>query len=131
MKKRMFLLALASAAVLGGCAASDTAKKNSSAESVVGEWRCELYGSELRVEFTEDGKFIDKTDFSENSYRIEDGRIITYVDGDEYSEVALEYSVDGDILTFGGVEYERAESADLQSGEYTDTETENGNGEEE
>lgn len=53
------------------------------------------------------------------------------MDGDEYSEVALEYSVDGDILTFGGVEYERAESADLQSGEYTDTETENGNGEEE
>lgn len=131
MKKRMFLLALASAAVLGGCAASDTAKKNSSAESVVGEWRCELYGSELRVEFTEDGKFIDKTDFSENSYRIEDGRIITYVDGDEYSEVALEYSVDGDVLTFGGVEYERAESAPVQSGEYTDTETENGNGEEE
>ena len=96
--------------------------------SVVGTWSCELYGSELVIEFTDDGRFIDRTASdifnytggTENQYRIRNGKLEVYVEDDPTSVVTLEYSVDGDVLTLGGVEYKRVtlpETAKDKTGE--------------
>lgn len=78
-----------------------------SADDLVGKWRCELYGSELLIEFTDDGRFISYTDMSENCYRIENEAVVTYVDGVLESEVTMKAKVTGDKLVLGGLEYTR------------------------
>lgn len=106
MKKSLLASLLVAVALLCGC--SD--KQKNDTEKLDGVWVCELYGSALVIEFTDDGRFIDRTSFTENNYKIENGKIITYVDGVQDSELALEYSLDGDTLVFGGVEYRRAKN---------------------
>ena len=101
--KRIIVIALLFLSVLTFiCCSSKEVLKDS---DVVGKWRCELYGSELVIEFTPDCRFISHTDGTENRYTVENGCIVTYVDGDVNSELAIEANVDGNVLTFGGVEY--------------------------
>lgn len=76
-------------------------------KELVGVWRCELYGSELLVEFTDDGKFIDHTDSVENRYRIKGDSLEIYVQDAPESTLSIDFKVSGDTLTFGGAEYER------------------------
>ncbi|MCR5353555.1 MAG: hypothetical protein K6D98_04550 [Clostridiales bacterium] len=103
MKNKRLVLALAAALTLVFCLCSCKNKK----DEVVGKWMCDMYGSAQIIEFTSDGKFIDYSTMSENKYKIKDGKIETYVEGEEDSKVAVSYSVDGDKLYFGGAEYER------------------------
>ena len=100
-----FILAPTLFAIVG-CAAKAPIKD----ADIVGKWRCELYGSELLIEFTPDSRFISHTDGTENRYTVENGCIVTYVEGDVSSEISLEASVDGNTLTYGGVEYTRVEN---------------------
>ena len=104
MKKIIVLLLSVLMFLAFACCSSEAALSES---DVVGKWRCELYGSELVIEFTPDSRFISHTDGTENRYTVENGCIVTYVEGDVNSELAIEASVDGDTLTYGGVEYER------------------------
>lgn len=75
----------------------------------VGKWKCELYSSEQVIEFTKDGRFIDYGTLSENRYRLEGENVVTFVEGDPSSEVAIPYNVKGNTLVFGGLEYTRVE----------------------
>ncbi len=81
--------------------------KSLTADDLVGRWKCELYGSELVIEFTDDGRFISHTDMSENFYRIENEMLVTYVDGIPDSEVAMSAKVNDEKLVLGGLEYTR------------------------
>ncbi len=76
-------------------------------KELVGVWKCELYGSELVVEFTADGKFIDRTDSVENRYRIKGDSLEIYVEDAPESALSIDFKVSGDTLTFGGAEYKR------------------------
>lgn len=95
---------------------------------LIGLWRCELYGSDLIVEFTRDGKFIDHTDSAENRYRVKGKTLEIYVEDDPESTLSIDFSVKGDTLTFGGAEYERLEQPSaLEANGKTDEENkENG-----
>ena len=107
MKKAVvILISVLTLFVLVGC----TAKAALKDADVVGKWRCELYGSELLIEYTPDSRFISHTDGTENRYTVENGCIVTYVEGDVSSEISLDAKVDGDTLTYGGVEYTRVEN---------------------
>lgn len=107
MKKIIALFAVVILLItFAGC----SSEKALSEADVVGKWRCELYGSELYIEFTPDSRFISHTDGTENRYTVENGCIITYVEGDVFSNIALEASVNGDTLTYGGVEYTRVKN---------------------
>ena len=97
------------------CAACAAGKAN-----VTGVWSCELYGSEQILEFTDDGRFIDRTSFTENRYRIERGRIVVYVEDEPGSELSFDYKVEGDTLTFGGAEYTKIVPTDADGAELTD-----------
>ena len=55
----------------------------------VGKWSCELYSSEQIIEFTKDGKFIDYGTHSETRYRLEVVNVVTFVEGDLSSVVAI------------------------------------------
>ena len=76
---------------------------------LVGKWKCELYGSDLLIEFTHDGKFIDHTTGAVNSYTAKKDLITTFIDGYDDSKVTLTYSVIDNRLYYGGVEYIRIE----------------------
>ncbi len=99
--------------------------------NLVGTWSCELYGSELVIEFTDDGRFIDRTASdifnytggTENQYRIRNGKLEVYVEDDPASVVTLEYRVDGDVLTLGGVEYKRVTLPETAKDEASETGT--------
>ena len=86
---------------LGGCVSSDTLSQ----AELVGKWRCELYGSELIIEFTPDNRFISHTDGAENCYDVDNGYIITYVEGCYDDGVKIKAELNDDVLIFGGVEY--------------------------
>lgn len=75
--------------------------------NVVGKWKCELYSSEQIIEFTSDGRFIDHTSYAENRYRVSGSEIVTYVEGEKGSEVAIPYKVNGTTLMLGETEYIR------------------------
>ena len=90
--------------MIAGCGSQS---KDLSVDHLAGRWKCELYGSELVIEFTDDGRFISHTDMSENCYRIEDGMIVTFVENILGSDVKVEAKVKDNILIFGGVEYIR------------------------
>lgn len=115
--KRITLMGILLAALVVLCACGTKG-------SVVGIWSCELYGSEQVIEFTSDGKFIDhtltkvfdSTMNTENRYRIHNASVEIYVEGDPASVVALEYSVKDDVLTLGGVAYQRIERTSLSDG---------------
>jgi hypothetical protein len=77
--------------------------------SVVGVWKCELYSSEQKIEFTSDGRFIDLVTFSENRYRTEDSKIIIYVEDVPGSEISMSYRVKGSTLVLGETEYTKVE----------------------
>lgn len=110
MKKLLGFIPVFLAAVCLLCACANKG-------NVIGVWSCELYGSEQIIEFTSDGKFIDRTvtgffgnaDGTENCYRVKNGKLEIYVEEDPTSTVTLEYSVKDDTLTLGGVEYQRVE----------------------
>lgn len=103
MKKYIFTaICIAIVIVLCCCSASHTLSES----DIVGKWRCELYGSELIIEFTPDNRFISHTDGMENRYAVEDGYVITYVEGFFDEGIKLEAYVTDGVLTYGGVEYE-------------------------
>ena len=103
MKKCIFTaICIAIVIVLCCCSASHTLSES----DVVGKWRCELYGSELLIEFTPDNHFISHTDDTENRYAVENGYIITYVEGCYDDGVKIEASIRDGVLIYGGVEYE-------------------------
>lgn len=77
--------------------------------SVVGVWKCELYSSEQKIEFTSDGRFIDLITYSENRYRTEGSQIIIYVEDVPGSEVSMSYRVKGSTLVMGETEYTKVE----------------------
>ncbi len=84
---------------------------------LVGVWRCELYGSDLIVEFTRDGKFVDHIDSVENRYRVKGKKLEIYVEDAPESMLEIDFSVKGDTLTFGGAEYERVKQPALSESE--------------
>lgn len=100
MKKILVLLLAVLITILCGCSGHSLRKKD-----IVGVWGCELYGSMLIIEFTEDNEFISHTDGSVNQYKIKGDNIITFVEGVPESEVSLDAVVKGDTLIYGGVEY--------------------------
>ena len=102
MKKHIFITVLIIVMLLCGCQEAYTLTES----ELAGKWRCELYGSELIIEFTPDNRFISHTDGIENRYAVEDGYIITYVEGFYDEGVKIKASVNDGILTYGGVEYE-------------------------
>ena len=125
-KNRMILCALCLLALaLGACGAK---------QSAVGTWSCELYGSEQIIELTADGRFIDHTAANvldaaidtENRYRIKGGALEIYVEEDPTSTVTLEYHVKDDVLTLGGVAYQRVEGLETGTDTKADSETDNG-----
>ena len=73
-----------------------------SSDSIVGRWKAE--GQNIYVQFNDDG-----TCHIENSgtYQVIDEDTITYKrDGYDYID-EYEYSLDGDILEFEGIKFER------------------------
>ena len=76
-------------------------------QKIVGCWNCELYGSEQIIEFTSDGHFIDHTNLGDNRYRFQGSDLVIYVEDEPESALRFDYSVKGDILTLGNVEYTR------------------------
>lgn len=79
-------------------------------DKIIGKWVCELYGSDLVIEFADDGSFIDHTSGSNNKYFVSDGKIVTYVEGVPESEIAIDFEINDDVLIFGNTEYKRYES---------------------
>ena len=99
----MLLLALLLAVMcLDAC--SDAGK-----DKIIGKWVCELYGSDLVIEFSEDGSFIDHTSGSINKYFVSDGKIVTYVEGVPESEIAIDFEVKDGLLIYGKTEYKKYE----------------------
>ncbi len=102
MKQFLSLLAaLAASLILAACSSSSAARE------LVGVWQCELYGSALVIEFTDDGHFIDRISGADNRYTVSGGTLTAFVPDDPESGIVLSFSVNGDTLSLGGVEYER------------------------
>ena len=78
-------------------------------DALVGVWKCELYGSEQIIEFTADGRFIDRSSLDENRYQVKGDQVEVYVPDAPESRISFEYSVKDGILAFGGAEYTKAE----------------------
>ena len=78
--------------------------------SPVGTWRCASIGSESVIELTYDGDFIDHVSGAANKYRLQHGCIVTYVEDEPGSEVALPYEMRGGMLYIGDAAYERVEN---------------------
>ena len=91
-------LAVLSALLLASCARQQ--------QSPVGVWKCETYGSELILELTDGGDFIDRTGGAINKYRVEGNNIITYVEDEPDSEVSLPFEIRDGVLYLGTVAYE-------------------------
>ena len=68
---------------------------------LAGVWSLETYGGELTVEFTADGRFIDRVSGEENRYTADGHEICVYVEGEEESAVRIPYEIKGDKLYFG------------------------------
>ena len=107
MKKPAVLAVILAFAALSLFACSKDGK-----DTPVGTWSTELYGSEQIIEFTTDGYFFDHTSGYVNRYRTEGNNIVTYVEGEEGSEISLPYSVKDDVLVYGRAEYKRAGEED-------------------
>ena len=99
MKKTLVLSLITLAFLATLCACKDNK------EDLAGVWQTDLYGSQQIIEFTKDGYFIDHTTGDVNRYRISGGKIVTYVEGEKSSEVAIPYSIEGDTLKYGVAEY--------------------------
>lgn len=104
MKKRigLLLLLILIIAVTFSCSNMEHDKN-----LIVGKWRCELYSSDLVIEFTKDGRFIDHSSFAENKYRLENGCVVVYIENMPETEVKIEFEVSEDKLIFGELEYKR------------------------
>lgn len=88
------------------CSCSDTK------DELVGKWVDNT--TEQIIEYTGDGYYYEYVNESFTSdktkYRVSGDMITYYIEGEEESEFSVEYSLDGDTLTIGGVlEYRRME----------------------
>ena len=104
MKKTILIFSACLLVLFAGCANKSSTEKNSENNKFVaenenpfpaelcGRWVCELYSSSKVIEFTDDGKFISYSDkgiyidydsYDVSNYRVENGVIVTYVEGFE------------------------------------------------